>query len=170
MILFRFSLSRTVAPWTRPASSTAADTSRSVLIVMLQTCLVVNLWKLSNWSFNCQPAACSEVLAEWTRFIHALPTPLPRFSPHYPEKKKKNAVSVQHFRDKIDLIKLWLMRKFNKTELGFCESHLQIPLGFPRKKKNSRRKERHVLHKKLYFQNSVSSQCRTRKYTCELQY
>lgn len=81
------------------------------------------------------------------------------FFPSLPEKKK-NAVSVQHFRDKIGLIKLWLMRKFTKTELGFCELICRYHWSSHERKKKSRegKRDRHVLHKKLYFQNSVSSQ------------
>lgn len=163
MILFRFSLrlgGRVLAA-TTPASSTAADTSRSVLIDMIQARLTVNLrspFQL-NWSFNCQLAACSEVLAEWTRFIPAWPTPLPRFSPHYPKKKKMQCVCSI-----LEIRLVWLNCGWcaNSPKLSsdsvnlICRYHWS---SHERKKKSREgKRDRHVLHKKLYFQNSVSSQ------------
>lgn len=174
MILFRFSLrlgGRVLAA-TRPASSTTADTSQSVLIVMIQACLTVNLWSPfeSNWSVSCQLAACSEVLAEWTRFIPALPTSLPRFFPSLPEKKK-----MQWVCSILEIRLVWL-------NCGWCANSPKLSSdsvnliyryhwsSHERKKSWEGKRDRHVLHKKLYFQNSMSSECRTCKYTCKAEH
>lgn len=51
-------------------SSTIADISRSILIFTVQAGLAIELWiyfkKPLNWTFNCQVAVSSEVLAEET--------------------------------------------------------------------------------------------------------
>lgn len=144
MILFRFllRLGGRVLAATTPASSTAADTSRSVLIVMIQARLTVNLrspFQL-NWSFNCQLAACSEVLAEWTRFIPAWPTPLPRFSPHYPKKKK-----MQWVCSILEIRLVWLNCGWcaNSPKLSSDSVNSSVDTtGVPTKEKKNLEKER----------------------------
>lgn len=105
-IIFKLAMSRIGS--TRLTSSAAADTSRSIIMSMI----LARWWSTSegsyfnnclNWSLNYQLGACSEVLAENTRFIFASPTHFDTFFPSL-QKKKKKVVSLQYVWDQM----VWL--------------------------------------------------------------
>ncbi len=107
-------------------SCATTDTSRSINTFMIQARWLStsrSYFKTPlNWSLNCQLAACSEVLAESAWFILALPTPLATFFPSLLKKKLQWVCNVE--RDKICLIKLWLISNFTKTAIFFSELNL----------------------------------------------